>query len=113
MRTVNVYVPAPGAKMLASLLDPGSAIAGIELQGGDVLIYYEGGRYGQVGFDRYETRLLHAAGRLVQRYPTVARSVEAADDLVCVGTYDVETCELRIENAEPLARWIGDGELVR
>lgn len=76
----RLYVPAPGA---TTLIDGGSAIVG-ERRGDLVDVHYERG--GADNVRTFEDRLTHAAGRRAQRYPTSARSVHPAADLIDVGS---------------------------
>jgi hypothetical protein len=104
-----VYVPAPDVDLC---LAKGSGIVGVPLlewwrqQGEDprdtdrtypedsesdrVVIDFEGAIYGQVNMATWADRLLHAAGRHVQVYPTTARQVVHASSLVQVGLWVIE-----------------------
>src|SRR3546814_7283548 len=48
-------------------IDSGSAIVAEDLEGPGLTAYYEGGRYSSMDWSE---KLTHAAGRLVERYPT-------------------------------------------
>jgi hypothetical protein len=101
---LTVYVPA-GEDTHG--IDPGSAIVGSRIEGADaLLIDYEGGRFGQMGFEVFENRLLHAAGRHVQRYPTRARQRVDPRAFRAVGTYDSDTRELDVGDPEALEAWV-------
>jgi hypothetical protein len=113
---VTVYVPAAGEEVSLGIL-PGSAIVGTPHHGwasersgitwvkDEVTIDYEGGKYDNMR--TFADKLLHAAGRHEQRYPTVARQFVPADLLFEVGTYDTQTRELHVTDSEKLGSWLG------
>lgn len=83
-----IYIPAPDSDRLR--IDPGSGIVGTSALSEDqILLYFEGNRYDVENLRRYEQRIKQAAGRLFQRYPTIARmnlpADEVARNLVVVG----------------------------
>ena len=82
-----IYIPVPGSR-IASMIDAGSGIVGAPGES-HVVLYYEGNRYGASNLEYYPDRVKNAAGRLFQRYPTIAMmgiTVEqAAVELVAVG----------------------------
>lgn len=51
-----------------------------------LLVYYEGNRYDAENLRLYEQRVLCAAGRCVERYPTMARGVFPREDFEVIGT---------------------------
>lgn len=118
MTQVTVYVPAAGyekqlgIKAKAAVVGtpttnpdaPGPIVASI-LGKGLVTIDYEGGLYDNM--TSYADKLLHAAGRHVERYPTVARQFVPEDLVLAVGTYDTETRELVVDDSEKLGSWLG------
>lgn len=107
MSDLIVYVPAPDSAV-ASMVMRGSAIVGTPLDDADyVTIDFEGNRYKTAYFEEFGKRLLHAAGRHVARYPTVARLVAECDQLVRVGTYDYDRERLSVEDDDALLDWIG------
>lgn len=87
---LHIYVPTE--KCHAHIL-PGSGIVGVELEGPrrQVLIHFEGNRYGSENIKTWEDKLLHAAGRLVERYPTIAFAVVDRDAVRAVGIYETDT----------------------
>lgn len=99
---LTIYVPVPGS-MLERVLAPGSGVVGVPREGG-VLIHYEGNLYQVEDLREYRVRLMHAAGRLHQNYPTVAKrfvpAEEVARQLVEVGEYDVSTWSARFDPAQ-------------
>jgi hypothetical protein len=107
-RELTVYVPRAGAELGIA---PGSAIVGELADDGRVLIHYEGNLYG--GHPRFEDRLLHAHGRHVVQYPTVARSLVAPHEIVAVGSYAPDRDpKFVIDEPQLLDAWMeasGDG----
>lgn len=97
-----IYVPRDERKVGIA---PGSAIVGRDRPTpGTVEVYYEGDVYGSMGKD-YNRMLMHAADRLVARYPTVARSWLPEDELIRVGTYDYGTKTASIDDPIALQAW--------
>jgi hypothetical protein len=92
---------------------PGSGIVGHPLLSHDdrLLVYFEGGIYGQSGFEQHETRLFHAASRFLHCAPTVARMVLPAISLFAVGTYDLTTRTLAVHDRPTLKAWIAGWKL--
>src|SRR4051794_30288960 len=100
MKTYVVLVPRPGTRA-ASVIDSGSGVVAATPHGGltrpadyyeklrqsDVLAYYEGNRYGVANMQKFEERVLHAAGRLDKHYPTIARGSFSMADFDVVGTF--------------------------
>lgn len=114
--TPNRAAPERVRRALASI-DPKSAILG----GADAtdandrtLIYYEGNRQGAENIVTFADRAMLAAGRLAEKYPTVARRAVPQQALTLVGWFsaghgvDVTDANGLIE----LAKWLGlfDGE---
>jgi hypothetical protein len=107
---LDIYVPrldqATGfrSRLLVATLRPSTAIVGYrrEVEASeaadpnraaiDTVISYEGWIYGQYSEldlgERWKLGLLHASGRLVTEYPTVATQFARSVDLTKVGTYD-------------------------
>jgi len=108
---IEVVVPAEGR---LSHVAPASGIVCAPDEGGGRLIYFEGNKYGSESLAHWADRVYHAAGRLIERYPTVARMTVAADDVVTVGHLDCEDGEITL--TEPgsrplLAAWLGVEDL--
>lgn len=90
-----LYVPAPdfraseAGRNFAGSLAPGTAIvggpAGAPYDVGRVHVCYEGNLYGAVNLKTFDARASTAADRLKTGYPTVARALVEAGDLVAVG----------------------------
>lgn len=132
--TFDIYVPT-GELLARERIDARSGIVGtpviewFEYDGDDredadaerMVIDFEGNRYGAQNIVTYADRLVHAAGRHREHYPTVARLVVDRSELVRVGTFDLRAERARVDNREnrqQLAEWLGvaveplDGELV-
>ncbi len=109
-----LYVPRPGTWLGKSVIR-GSALVGIPREidvPGRVLVYYEGNLYGAENLKRYAERCLHAAERGVLRFPTVAFSETAVEDLIPVGKYHYADKVVEIDDAAVLKEWCGWGEMI-
>lgn len=105
--SLSVYVPKVGTPLDHTAIE-GSAIVGSPYKIGDeerVRVDYEGSVFGQ--HPDYRTKLLHAAGRHITSYPTVARMFVPRDDLMFVGSYDPDSKTLEIHDSAPLVNWLG------
>jgi hypothetical protein len=114
MREIILYVPAGGQRATAGIAR-GSAIVGQPEPGsGDVTIYFEGAIYDPQNVRTLADRAKHAAGRMIEQYPTTATRLVPRDALVVVGTFDLrEGC---IQLAGPhseraVADWLGTTQL--
>lgn len=91
-------------------IDEGSAVVGVPLDENRVLAYYEGWIHGQYAElskrERWEHGVLHAAGRMVTNYPTVATAHLDAWDVTKVGTYNPKTRELVVTDEDVLRAWL-------
>jgi hypothetical protein len=113
---LTVYVPLHDAYGIA----PGSAIVGGAIGGwqsqGQHTRYetvdFEGGVHSREYFAAFATRLLHAAGRHADHYPTSARVTLPMTALRLVGWYDYERGRpaadnrLDVHDSEALDAWI-------
>lgn len=101
---VNIFIPRPEWEAEVSLsIAPRSGIVGYECEPGKLLLYYEGNLYGASNLKRWEERVHQAYGRLVQRYPTVAKMVDEAHKYQCVGT--ITDGVVRVVDHAALDRW--------
>lgn len=79
---------------------------------------FEPGKFRQMGFDRFETRLMHAADRHTwnngRGYPTMARRWVKPCQVRAVATYDTDTRQVvDVVDAIALATWVARyGELI-
>lgn len=105
MRTLQVLVPKPGTDA-ARVIRPGSGVVSAGDGGVHVLVHYEGALY---GFASYKDKVLRAAGRLAQDYPTIAKGVFPAEDFVQVGTFtysmDWREYELLLDDEQTVEEW--------
>jgi hypothetical protein len=109
-----VFVPSSATTPLATIVAPGSAIIGPA--GSDeseqVTVDYEGAVYGQANIQTYADRARQAAGRQLQHYPTVARSVVLRSELRQVGWFDPENGITLLDGAEgAVASWLGVNDI--
>jgi hypothetical protein len=115
VKRLTVLVPKPGSRA-ADMIDAGSGVVTDEASWTglpEALVYFEGNRYGAENLRTFDQRVLSAAGRLDQRYPTVAKAMLPIDDFVPVGlftyTADWTTSALALDpemDPEILARWL-------
>ena len=110
MRRLFIFVPGSDLDGI----DAGSAIVSID---GDavpddlITVDYESNRDGYSNLTGFRDRLLHAAGRHIERYPTRARAQVPRSALVNVGFADYEDGRIvtfRITDRGALRAWIGD-----
>ena len=107
-----IYVPKAGT-WLGKTVAKGSAVVGIPREGvdpGKVVVYFEGNVYGAENLKRYAERCLHAAERGLRRYPTLAFSEAALDDLIPVGKFHYPEMVVELGNEQAFATlkdWCG------
>lgn len=107
---LTIYVPKPEGRA-ADRVALASAIVGdpSNVHDGRVLCHFEGNLHGAANIVCFADKLLHAAGRLAQRYGTVAQGRFRLDELVEVGFYDVERWAVTaLTRPELLAAWAGE-----
>lgn len=116
---INVYVPDPAfmrGRQTASI-DPLSGIVGNAVADGlvpanddaPVLIYYESNRFGAVNIVTFADRCMIAAGRLTQRYPTIARREVRSGAVIRLGEYLPDQRRVVIDDDRGmalLAQWL-------
>lgn len=110
-RNYRLFVPAADSRLG---IDPRSAIVAHSPTGGVgdvklVLCWYEGNRFGADNLKRYVERVNCAAGRADQNYPTIAKQAIAPNELIDVGTYDLQNGQLQVTNPAALSAWL-EGE---
>lgn len=103
-----IFVPEEGSNLG---IHPGSGIVAAvdSASSGPVLIYFEGNLFGAENLKDFESRVNQAAGRQVQRYPTIAKMTVSRDQLIEVGRFDY--CSNRVVsllNEHQLLAWIPD-----
>lgn len=110
-----IYVPRTGS-MAEQIVERGSGIVAADAaddECGDdddhVLCHYEGAIYDQVNITDMYSKLRIAAERLVTDYPTSAMADFERDELIRVGTFDIERFVVSgIENPQALFDWCGE-----
>ena len=105
---IAVFVPA---NPTATLIARGSAIVGQTggEEGEHITIYYEGNLLGYADVKTYADRARIAAGRLAERYPTIARATVPQSALRQIGWFNPETgIELfdEVQTKDALAFWL-------
>ena len=76
---------------MRKLIKAGSGIVAADRPDGSADIYFEGNLYGAEDLETYWGRLLCAAGRLSQHYPSVAHLVDNwREDFDLIGTFDYD-----------------------
>ena len=112
MQSYTVLVPKPGTRA-AAIIDAGS---GVVTEGwidteGRIEVYFEGNRHGAENLRTYAQRVGSAAGRLVQRYPTIAKATCPSEDFHVVGKYlfapDWSTFALKLTDEATALDWCG------
>lgn len=102
----DVWVPRPST---ALGIDPRSAIVSSVAQDGQThrVCDLEGNRLGADNLQSFPQRLLHAAGRAAQRYPTMGRAQFELTDLTHVGQFDLRLRRLiAITDHDALANYL-------
>jgi hypothetical protein len=88
MTDIDVFLPS---EQLASVIDRGSGVVGTTGAAGRYTLDYEGNRFGASNVVTFADRVSVAAGRHLEKYPTVARASVPLDEVLRVGTFDTET----------------------
>ena len=88
---MDVLIPKPNSSK-RKLIKAGSGIVATNRPDGSTDIYFEGNLYGAENLRSYWGRLLCAAGRLSQKYPTVARLVDKdwGENFDRIGVFDYD-----------------------
>jgi hypothetical protein len=114
VREIVVYLPTGSHRATADIVR-GSAIVGQPRSGSDeVTIYFEGAIYDQQNVRTLADRAKHAAGRMVEEYPTTAMRVVPRDALVVVGTFDLREGRILLtgpHSERAVADWLGSPRL--
>lgn len=110
VKEIIVYLPSGSDPATASIVR-GSAIVGQPRAGSDeVAIYFEGAIYDQRNVRTLADRAKHAAGRMVEEYPTTAMRVVPRDALIVVGTFDLREGRILLtgpHSERAVADWLG------
>jgi hypothetical protein len=109
-REIVVYLPIGGDPVTADIVR-GSGIVGRPRSGSEeVMVYFEGAVYDQANVRTLADRATQAAGRMIERYPTVARRVVSRDALTAVGTFDLRRRRIILtgpHSERAVAGWLG------
>lgn len=109
MQNLDVFIPAD---ISCSDIARGSGIAGIPATSPDemITVYFEGNLYGAENLTSYESRIALAAGRCLESYPTIAKTMLPQSELIKVGIFDVELKRfcLDIAQHETVQLWIDE-----
>lgn len=112
---IVVYIPAPGHELETLTIAPGSAIVGVPEPGSELVkIYFEGNVRGVINMKTLADRALHAAGRLLQDYPTTAWLEVPREVLEVVGTFDYDRVRIILtgpQSERAVARWLSASDL--
>ena len=113
-REIVVFLPASDHSAIAEIA-AGSAVVGRPEPGSDdVEIYFEGNVHDAVNMTTLADRAVHASGRMLQAYPTVARKTVPRDALIAVGTLDPTTGRIMLagpHSERAVAFWLGAQDL--
>ena len=116
MRELLVLVPKPGTDAERTIdagsgivCDPLHVISGVLVSDERIEVYYEGNRYGASNMQTFEDKVKHAAGRLSERYPTIAKAMLPRTQFAAVGmfqfTADWKETRLSITDEATVKRW--------
>lgn len=111
---IVVYVPAGGFAATESIASKSAIVGRPEPSDDHVKIYFEGALYRSAGMKTLAGRAVHAADRLEQDYPTVAKLVVPRDALTAVGVFDPVRGRILLtgpHSEREVARWLGADEL--
>ena len=109
---LDLVVPRAGSALERLVLPKSAIVRGVEPDGRSRLDY-EGNAYGWESMSGFFKRLLHAADRHAQRYPTIARHFLKASEVeaqaVVVGRYDAARFAVtEVFDADALSAWAGE-----
>lgn len=113
-REIVVYLPNGGDPATADIVR-GSAIVGCPRFGSEeVTVYFEGAIYDQHNVRTLADRAKHAAGRMIEQYPTIATRVVPREALTAVGTFDLREGRIMLtgpSSERAVAEWLGTAQL--
>lgn len=111
---IVVYVPAGGSAATDGIASQSAIVGRPEPEGDHVKIYFEGALYRPENMKTLADRALHAAGRLEQDYPTVAKRFVPREALIAVGIFDPGQGRILLtgpHSEREVARWLQADEL--
>jgi hypothetical protein len=88
---MDVFVPIDGHPIRTMIVAGSGIVGGPDFRGEYLAVDYEGNLYGARNIVTYADRVNHAHGRMVDRYPTIARTLVEPEAMTKVGTYDPVT----------------------
>ena len=104
---LNVYVPVVD---LITSIKKGSAIVEAPYQDGFdcIVVYYEGNTLDFECLDNFADKLIHAAGRAIKKYPTIAKQSLKREVLIKVGHFNLKTNRFSLleEKAGAFNSWL-------
>lgn len=110
VREIVVYLPNGGHPATADIVR-GSAIVGRPRFGSEeVTVYFEGAIYDHENVRTLADRATQAAGRMIERYPTVAKRVVPREALMVVGTFHLQRRQIILtgpRSERAVAEWLG------
>lgn len=104
MTSTIVYVPK--SEEVQARIAPGSGIVCAETDKPYRMLYFEGNIYNAVNIRTFADKVLIAAGREAENYPTVAKYLVDPAEVEEVGTFDGHS--ITVTNEDALREWIGD-----
>lgn len=105
---VQVYLPLKGSYAFDTITRKSGVVGSIRPTG-DIILDFEGNKYGATNIVTYADRVMQAAGRHVVRYPTVARMVVPIREVMAIGYWDESLGRVMIVNDsryELLKEWL-------
>jgi len=111
---IVVYVPSGGFAATEGIASKSAIVGRPEPSGDHVTVYFEGAGFRQSNMKTLADRALHAAGRLEQDAPTIAKMTVPRDALVAVGTFDPRGGRILLtgpHSEREVARWLQATEL--
>jgi hypothetical protein len=72
-----------------------------------IIVYFEGNVYNAENLKTYADKVYVAYSRLVDRYPTIAKTMTKMSDIELIGTFNGR--DLVITNQQALDKWINRG----
>lgn len=109
-REIVLYLPTGGDPATADIVR-GSAIVGRpRFRSAEVTVYFEGAIHDQVNVRTLADRASLAAGRMIERYRTVAGREVPCDALTAVGTFDLRGSRIILTGPHAeraVAEWLG------
>jgi Zn-dependent M16 (insulinase) family peptidase len=107
MPKLNVFIPLNNK---LTNIAAGSGIVGRELhdEPSRLKLYFEGNLFCSENLTQFTDKVMHASDRLITKYPTIAFTSAAKEQVVEVGTYDTDsrTLDIHTEQLSALKGWV-------